>query len=53
MLTRNLEKMSEEKLNNHLRTADKFLRDIQLTYSFFEKLKEYYVITKYYRLMLN
>ena len=29
MLTRNLDKMSEEKLNNHLKTADKFLRDIQ------------------------
>ncbi len=29
MLTRTLDKMSEEKLSNHLRTADKFLRDIQ------------------------
>ena len=29
MLTRNLDKMSEEKLNNHLKTADKFLRDIK------------------------
>ena len=29
MLTRNLDKMSEEKLNNHLKKADKFLRDIQ------------------------
>ena len=29
MLTRNLDKMSEEKLNNHLKTANKFLRDIQ------------------------
>ena len=29
MLTKNLDKMSEEKLNNHLKTADKFLRDIQ------------------------
>jgi len=29
MLTRNLDKMSEEKLQNHLKTADKFLRDIQ------------------------
>ena len=29
MLTRNLDKMSDEKLNNHLKTADKFLRDIQ------------------------
>ncbi len=29
MLTRNLDKMSEEKLNNHLKTADEFLRDIQ------------------------
>ena len=29
MLTRNLDKMSEEKLNNHLITAGKFLRDIQ------------------------
>jgi len=29
MLTRNLDKMSEEKLNNHLITAYKFLRDIQ------------------------
>ena len=28
MLTRNLDKMSEEKLNNHLKTADKFLSDI-------------------------
>lgn len=29
MLTRNLDKMSEEKLNNHLKTADDFLKDIQ------------------------
>ena len=29
MLSRNLDKMSEEKLYNHLKTADKFLRDIQ------------------------
>jgi deoxyribodipyrimidine photolyase-related protein len=29
MLTRNLDKMSEEKLNNHLRAAETFLRDIQ------------------------
>jgi len=28
MLTRNLDKMSEEKLNNHLRIAEAFLRDL-------------------------
>jgi len=28
ILTRNLDKMSKEKLNKHLRTADTFLRDM-------------------------
>ena len=29
MLTRNLDKMSEEKLNNHLEIADNFLSEMQ------------------------
>ena len=28
MLTRNLDKMSEEKLSNHIKTADLFLIDL-------------------------